>query len=175
MAYNDLQEHLTQLESLGKLHTIEKTVDPTLEVAAITRHVFDRYSWANRPALRFNRVGDSKFPLVVGAIGGSPTIYGQALCTTEDKITSVWEKAQREPVDPVLVKSGLCKEVISRGDDVDVGILPHSVWTPGEDPGPFITAGLFGSKDPEKCSRNLGTYRLQVKGPRRLGVYIGSA
>ena len=29
MAYNDLQEHLTQLESLEKLHTIEKTVDPT--------------------------------------------------------------------------------------------------------------------------------------------------
>jgi UbiD family decarboxylase len=175
MAYNDFQEHLNQLESLGKLHTIEKAVDPTWEVSAITRHVFDRYSWANRPALRFNRVGDSKFPLVVGAIGGSPAIYGQALCTTEDKITSVWEHAQRGPVDPVLVKSGICKEVISRSDDVDIGILPHSVWTPGEDPGPFITAGLFGSKDPENGSRNLGTYRLQVKGPRRLGVYIGSA
>ena len=175
MAYNDLQEHLTRLESLGKLHTIEKRVDPAWEVAAVTRHVFDRYPWASRPALRFNCVGNSEFPLVVGAIGGSPTIYGQALCTSEDKITSVWEKAQREPVDPVMVRTGLCKEVITRGEDVDVCILPHPVWTPGEDPGPFITAGLFGSKDPENGSRNLGTYRLQVKGPRRLGVYIGSA
>jgi UbiD family decarboxylase len=175
MAYRDFQEHLAQLGSLGKLHTIEKRVDPKWEVAAVTRHVFDRYSWANRPALRFNKVGDSEFPLVVGAIGGSPSIYGLALSTTEDKITSAWEKAQREPVEPILVDSGICKEVITHGSDVDVTILPHPIWTPSQDPGPFITAGLFGSKDPETGSRNLGTYRVQVKGPRRLGVYIGSA
>jgi 4-hydroxy-3-polyprenylbenzoate decarboxylase len=175
MAYRDLQEHLAGLESIGKLHTIEKRVDPAWEVAAITRHAFDRYSWADRPALKFNRVGESEFPLVVGAIGGSPAIYGRALGTTEDKITAVWEKAQQETVDPVMVDSGLCKEVITRGNDVDVRIFPHPVWTPSQDPGPFITAGLFGSKDPEDGSRNLGTYRLQIKGPKRLGVYIGSA
>jgi len=173
VAYNDFQEYLARLEEAGKLHHILAPVDPAWEVAAVTRHMFERYAWPERRALCFDHVGQSQFPLVVGAVGASPSIYAMALSTEVDRIPAVWEKAQREPLEPEIVGTGLCKEVISKGDEVDLGILPHAIWTPGRDPGPFITAPLVVTREPETGVRNVGTYRLQVKGPGRLGIYMG--
>jgi len=82
VAYSDLQEFLKRLEAAEKLHWIQQPVDPSWEVAAVTRHVFDRYGWNDRPALGFRRAGKSEMPLVVGVIGGSPEIYALALSTT---------------------------------------------------------------------------------------------
>jgi UbiD family decarboxylase len=173
VAYNNLQEYLARLEEAGKLHHIKREVDSTWEVAAVTRNMFERFSWPERTALCFDHVGKSKFPLVVGTVGGSPEIYAMALSTTLDQIPAVWERAQREPIEPELVKTGLCKEVIYQGSELDIGILPHAIWTPSRDPGPYITAPLIVTKEPESGNRNIGTYRLQVKGPNRLGIYMG--
>lgn len=173
MPYTDLQHYLTELEGAGKLHHVVKLVDPSWEIAAVTRYVFDRYSWDDRPALCFDSVQASEYPLVVGVVGGSPSIYALALCTTIDQIPVVWERALQKPVNPVYTETGIVKEIIKFGSDVDVRIFPHSVWTPGFDPGPYITAPLVVTKDPETGVRNVGTYRLQVKGPRQLGIYIG--
>ena len=175
MPHSDLQDYLACLESHGKLHWIEQQVDPAWEVSAITRHVFDRYGWNERPALGFRHVGDSSFPLVIGVVGGSPQIYALALSTTVEEIPAVWERAQRHPIEPISVSSGVCKEVMSCGAEVDIGILPQVIWTPSQDPGPYITAPLVVTKDPETGRRNVGTYRLQMKGPQRLGLYVGGA
>ncbi len=107
MAYSDLQDFLARLESNGKLHWVEQQVDPAWEVSAITRHVFDRYGWNERPALGFRHVGDSSFPLVIGVVGGSPQIYALALSTTVNDIPTVWERAQRHPIEPISVSSGV--------------------------------------------------------------------
>ncbi|HEY3166168.1 MAG TPA: UbiD family decarboxylase, partial [Candidatus Binatia bacterium] len=175
MAYSDLQDYLQRLETSGKLHWVEKQVDPSWEVSAVTRHVFDHYGWNERPALGFRRVGESPLPLVIGVIGGSPEIYALALSTTVEKIPDVWEQGQCHPIDPVSVKSGLCKEIIAHGEEVDLGMLPQVVWTPSQDPGPYITAPVIITKDVETGRRNVGTYRLQLQGPRTLGLYVGAA
>ena len=175
MPYSDFQDYLARLEKSGKLHWIEQQVDPVWEVSAITRHVFDRYGWNERPALGFRHVGDSAFPLVIGVIGGSPQIYALALSTTVEEISTIWQRAQRHPIEPISVSSGACKEILSRGAEVDIGILPQVIWTPTQDPGPYITAPLVVTKDPETGRRNVGTYRLQMKGPQRLGLYVGGA
>ncbi|HEY7167557.1 MAG TPA: UbiD family decarboxylase [Candidatus Binatia bacterium] len=175
MPYSDLQQYLGRLESAGKLHWIEQQVDPAWEVSAITRHVFDRYGWDERPALGFRRVGESPFPLVIGVVGGSPQIYAAALSTSVDQIPEIWERAQRHPIEPVTVANGLCKEVVARASEVDLDVLPQVIWTPGQDPGPYITAPLVITKDPDTGRRNVGTYRLQMKAPQRLGLYVGGA
>jgi UbiD family decarboxylase len=175
MAYSDLQDYVQRLETHGKLHWVEKRVDPSWEVSAVTRHLFDRYGWNERPALGFRHIGDSPLPLVIGVIGGSPEIYALALSTTVDKIPEVWETGQRRPIDPVSVHSGLCKEIIARGAEIDLGILPQVVWTPSQDPGPYITAPVIITKDLETGRRNVGTYRLQLKDARHVGLYVGAA
>ena len=169
MAYLDLQQYLKCLESAKKLHWIENPVDPSWEVTAITRQVFDRYGWDDRPALGFRHVGDSPFPLVIGVIGGSPAIYALALSTTVDKIPQVWEKAQRQPIDPTLVQSGFCQEVISRGTEVDIGCLPQVVWTPSHDPGPVYNRAGGDYQRPRNRQtqrRNLSTANENGATPR---------
>jgi UbiD family decarboxylase len=175
MAYSDLQQYLSVLHRTGKLHWIDKQVDPSWEVAAVTRSVFERYGWEDRPALGFRHVGNSLIPLVVGVCGGSPTIYATALNSTVDKVATIWEEAQKHPIAPILTHTGICKEVILAGSNLDLGILPQVVWTPSLDPGPYITAGLVITKDLVTGSRNVGTYRLQMKGPQRLGIYVGNS
>ena len=43
----------------------------------------------------------------------------------------------------------------------------------GEDPGPFFTSPYLITKDPETGVRNVGTYRMQIKGPNKTGLLIG--
>jgi len=73
------------------------------------------------------------------------------------------------------VQSGLCKEVICRGADINVLSLPQVVWTPSQDPGPYITAPVVVTKDLETGRRNVGTYRIQMKGKQHVGLYVGGA
>jgi len=59
------------------------------------------------------------------------------------------------------------------GNQVDIQKLPVPIWTVGEDPGPFFTSPYVITKDPETGIRNVGTYRMQVKGPNKTGFLIG--
>lgn len=172
MAYRDLREYLAVLEARGKLHHVKKEVDPGWEVAAVLRRVFQRIPPARRPALMFERVRGHGMPLVAGVLGASPEIYALALETTVDQIADKWARAQSHPLPPVRVATGPVKDVIQLGDRADVTALPLCIWTRGEDPAPYVTGPCVISVDPETGVRNMGTYRLMQKGPRRLGLFL---
>jgi UbiD family decarboxylase len=55
-------------------------------------------------------------------------------------------------------------EVSSLGD------LPIPISTPGWDIAPFTTLSQYITKDPDSGVQNMGIYRGQVKGPRKLGM-----
>lgn len=61
-----------------------------------------------------------------------------------------------------------CKDVVLTGEDADLGRFPWIHNNPA-DGGQFISAGAVVMQDPE-LGRNVGTHRLQVKGPHKLGV-----
>ncbi len=74
-------------------------------------------------------------------------------------------------IDPTMViERPVQGNHLRRAQAVDLGILPQVVWTPSQDPGPYITAPVVITKDAETGRRNVGTYRLQMKGaqPARL-------
>jgi UbiD family decarboxylase len=61
--------------------------------------------------------------------------------------------------------------VLSRVErDVDLGRLPVTTSWPG-DGGPFLTLPLVYTEHPQGHGSNLGIYRLQVHGPRALGMH----
>jgi 4-hydroxy-3-polyprenylbenzoate decarboxylase len=62
---------------------------------------------------------------------------------------------------PKTVGKGVCQEIVLRGDDVDLGLLPIQRCWPG-DPAPFITLPAVITHDPQTRGRNLGMYRMQV-------------
>ena len=58
------------------------------------------------------------------------------------------------------------------GEQANIEMLPAPVWTVGQDPGPYHTSPFVISRDPQTRTPNVGTYRLQVKGPRKGGLMI---
>ncbi len=171
MAYPSLREYLAALDERGKLHRIKAEVEKDWEIAAVCRRVFQKVVPERRPVLLFERIKGFDMPVLVGSLGASFEIYAIALQDRVDNIQERWEKAQRHPIKPKKVSTGPCKENISRGNDADLSRIPVPTWTVGEDPGPYITAPCVVSRDPDSGAYNVGTYRLQVKGPRKMGIW----
>src|SRR5229473_7401972 len=65
MAYESLADFLEVLEAEGDLARIKTEVDPILEISEIT----DRISKAHGPALLFENVRGSRFPLAINVLG----------------------------------------------------------------------------------------------------------
>src|SRR5213593_287064 len=65
MAYESLAAFLEELEAEGELVRVKAEVDPILEISEIT----DRVSKAHGPALLFENVKGSRFPLAINVLG----------------------------------------------------------------------------------------------------------
>lgn len=171
MAYCDLREYLKALEERNKLHRITAEVEKDWEIAAVCRRVFQKLAPERRPVLLFECIKGFNIPVLVGSLGASFEVYAIALQDRVENIHERWEHAQRHPIKPVKVSGGSCKENILKGNDADLSRIPVPIWTVREDPGPYITAPCVVSRDPDTSAYNVGTYRLQVKGPRKMGIW----
>ncbi len=186
MAYRDLRDYMAKLEEIGELVRIRVPVDPNLEITEITRRVVKR----GGPALLFEQVKGSPFPLVINLFGtpermrlalgvrGLEEIGRELVEIIEPELpTSFMEKLKALPklkkmadFIPKMVKTGPCKEVIIKGDEVNLFELPIMRCWP-LDGGPFITLPLVFTKDPETRARNCGMYRMHVYDERTTGMH----
>ncbi|MFQ5851076.1 MAG: UbiD family decarboxylase [Candidatus Binatia bacterium] len=174
MAYPDLRTYLTALEQKGKLKKIKKEVDKDWEIAAVCRQLFFKIPPERRPAVIFEHVKGFDIPVAAGLLGVSRQVYAIGLETDSvEGINRKWDQALEKPLPPRIVKDGPCKENILMGDKVNILRLPVPVWTVQEDPAPFFTSPYVITKDPVTNVRNVGTYRMQVKGPNKTGFLIG--
>ncbi len=176
MPYEDLRHFLRVIEEKGKLFRIAKEVDKDWELSAVAKLVFRKIPDERRPALLFENVKGFSLPVVTGVLGASREVYALALESelNFEEILRRWSKAQTNPISPVVVASGPCQEVVYRGDDVDLFKLPVPVWTVPHDPAPYFTSPYVIARDPETGARNVGTYRMQLKGKRKTGIYFGN-
>lgn len=172
MPYEDLREFLSKLEASGKLHRITKPVDKDWEIAAVSRVAFEGIPEARRPALYFERVQGFDIPVVAGVLGASRSVYCLALeCDIRD-VHKKWSHAELHPIPPQQVSNGPAQENVFMEEKVDLYRLPIPTWTVGQDPAPYITSACVVTVDPETGVRNVGTYRVQLKGRRELGLFI---
>lgn len=172
MPYEDLREFLSKLEASGNLHRITMPVDKDWEISAVSRVVFESIPQARRPALFFENVQGFEIPVVTGVLGASRSIYGLALECDINDVHKKWGHAELHPISPVRVSTGSAQENVFRNEEVDLYRLPIPTWTVGKDPAPYITSACVVTVDPETGARNVGTYRVQLKGSRELGLFI---
>lgn len=183
MPYRDLKSYLKALKERGLLTDIDVMVDPELEITEIA----DRVSKAYGNALRFNNVKNSKFPLVINAMGtyerlnlglgvkDLDEIANQiedymnvsTYVTLMGKIKSIPKLAPLPFIFPRKVKSAPCQEVIA---DPDLDQLPIIKCWP-EDGGKYITLPLVFTKDPDNGQQNVGMYRMQVYDCKTTGIH----
>ncbi len=186
MAFSDLQEFVAALERDGDLARVGAAVDPHLEVTGIVQRVLREHG----PALLFERPTRGRMPLLMNAFG-TPRRMARALGVGSlDEIgarigellkpelprgvgglkDALGKAVQLRNVPPRRVTAAACQEVVVRGDDVDLSILPGVQAWP-EDGGVFLNLGLTHTKHPETGARNLGMYRLQQQDERTVSLH----
>ena len=86
MSFSDLQSFVRALEGAGELRRISTPVDPELEITEI----YDRVIKREGPALLFENVIGSDFPLLINALG-SPARIELALGRPPEQIGAALE------------------------------------------------------------------------------------
>ena len=186
MAYPDLHNFISKLESRGLLKRISTEVDAHLEITEIT----DRVSKQGGPALLFEKVKGYNIPVLTNAFGSMERMQlalevesldqiGAELIsmiqpeempvTLMDKIKTLPKLARLSSFLPKHVKTGPCKELINK-DNPSLAELPVLHCWP-QDGGPFITLPLVFTRDPITGRRNLGMYRMQIFDERTTGMH----
>jgi len=165
----DLKGYLDTLRALApdELKVVEREVSNRFELPAVLEKLeaLGRY-----PAVFFSRVGDYDMPVVSNLFAGRKRL-ALALGVAEKDLDAAYRSRENNRIEPELVQSAPVKEVIIRGDDVDLTTLP-AVTHNKEDAGPYITAGAMVVKDPETGIRNVGVYRHMLHGKREMGIHL---
>ena len=186
MAFSDLQDFLAALERDGDLARVSAPVDPHLEVTGIVQRVVREQG----PALLFENPTRGRMPLAMNLFG---THRRMARALGVDQLDDLGRRigellkpelprgvgglkdalgkvSQLRAVPPRQVKVAPCQEVVLRGAEVDLSVLPGVKSWP-EDGGVFLNLGLTHTKHPETGARNLGMYRLQVQDERTVSLH----
>ena len=178
MAYRDLGDYIDELTKRELLHVIDEPVCKDTELVPLVRLQFRGLAEEQRKAFWFRNVTDQRgrtfdASVVLGSLGCSRDVYGAALGGHAEEIAAKWAGAHGNPVDSRLIEydQAPVKEVIVKSPNLDGGVdrFPHLISTPGFDPAPYITAGVWITRDPETGAYNLGIYRGMIKSPETIG------
>ena len=183
--YNDLQQHLAELDKAGLLVTVDRPIDKDSEMHPLVRWQFvGGMAEAERKAFLFTNIRDGQgrkydIPVVIGALAANRAIYSAGMAVPVDQIQRKWDNAIARPVPPRLVNEALCQEVVIegaalQGEGNGLGKLPIPISTPGFDSAPTLTATNVITRDPETGKQNMGTYRAALKAPDRLVVRMAT-
>jgi 2,5-furandicarboxylate decarboxylase 1 len=125
------------------------------------------------PALMFTDVTGSMIPCVSNLVATHERMAIALGCDVEDlrhNVSTLVSRSSFEPVE-VLREAAPVKEVVWRGDEVDLGKLPIPVHNE-LDGGPYLTAAVTVMRDPESGRINAGVYREHVYDERHVGIWF---
>ncbi|MDP2645240.1 MAG: UbiD family decarboxylase [Desulfobacterales bacterium] len=180
--YRDLREHIRLLEEKGLLIRVSREINKDTELHPLVRWQYrGGIAEKDRKAFFFENVIDAKgkkydMPVVVGALAANPEIYCIGVGCRRDEIGEVWQKALTSSILPRKVEKARCQEVVITGDELDkegngTDRFPVPISTPGFDNAPYSTCSHWFTRDIETGVRNVGNYRGQMKGRRKIGVF----
>jgi 4-hydroxy-3-polyprenylbenzoate decarboxylase len=196
LGYESLRDWLKALEKAGELKRVSASVSPVLEMAEIADRAAKSGKGTKRaggPALLFENVTGYKGARVLMNQFGSERRMRLAL--EVDSLDDVAKRIETllHPVAPVGLmdklkmlpmlaevggffpkridsKGAPCKEVILRGDEIDVLKFPVLQTWP-QDGGRFITLPCVVTRDLKNGKRNVGMYRMQVYDRKTTGMH----
>ena len=187
MSASDLPAFVHELERRHQLKHITHSLSTKLEIAEIADRVIKRAG----PALLFENGKETPgVPVAIGLYGSHERL---ALALHDDPkniAARIENLIKTTPPSGLLakmqtglkllptlqslgvkaVKDGPCKEVIFRGDDVDLTKLPVLTCWP-DDGGPFITLPMVFTHNPNTGRRNVGMYRVQIYDRNTTGMH----
>lgn len=170
-----LRSWIALLEEHKQLRRITAEVDWDQEIAGITRVNLG----LGGPGLLFESIKGYRegrcTKLLTASLGNRVQVCllaGLPPDTSDREIVRHLKQVYRKGIAPVAVPSGPAKQTILRGDEIDLLEFPVPKWH-HLDGGRFLNTfcGVV-TKDPETGHTNVGLYRGQVLGPRRIGSLL---
>lgn len=179
----NLRTFLDLLTRENEIVTVKAEVDPYLELAEVHRRVIAR----GGPALLFERVKGSRYPVVTNLFGTRRRInlaFGPKPEALVRELVQVAELLLPPRPGELWKHRGLGRELLKLGtrnttrspvtqvrdQPARLDELPV-VTTWQEDGGPFITLPLVYTENPVTKKHNLGIYRMQVYDAQTTGLH----
>jgi 2,5-furandicarboxylate decarboxylase 1 len=190
----DLRDFLKLVKGAGPEYYLEtnKPVDPDLQVQILQEKLAVQGRF---PVIKCNKIQGSNIPLITNlfgsyemlamAFGLEPQRSSMDLTEQEyfpfsdrgipkvDRVklgNIVREKlAKKCPAEVVSASEAPVKEVVLKGDKIDLGILPitrHGAL----DSSKYLTVACTISKDPDSGIPNVGIYREEIKSKNQIGI-----
>ncbi|MDL1964462.1 MAG: UbiD family decarboxylase, partial [Deltaproteobacteria bacterium] len=188
--YKNLKDFLNTLDRAGELKCISHKVSPYLEISKITDK--ESKSPHGGKALFFEQVEGSSFPVATNIFGSSRRICMALGVAHLDRLSERIKKyidinppgSLKEALNiiPMAInftrffprscrsKIPPCQEIVYKGSDVDLSIIPVLHCWP-KDAGPFITLPMVFTKSLVTGKRNVGMYRMQVFDKNSTGMH----
>jgi UbiD family decarboxylase len=150
------------------LAIVSKEIDPAYEITALV--VKAEKEARKRPVFVFERVKGTSFPVITNLHASRPRL-AMAINAAPEATLQTYLRAMARPIPPVTVASGPVKEVVRRGDDVDLYSLPQILHHQG-DAGAYLTAAISWAKHPAEDIWNCAYNRLMIQGRNRTSIHL---
>lgn len=171
MAHKDLRSFLAAIEASGDLVNIDDQVDWDQELSGIGRLSCERYG----PAFMFNNIKDyPEWRTIANPVAGWRRYavgLGLPADTSVRELYKAYAEREVDLIPPVMVKDGPCKEVVIKGDDVNLFDLPTPMVHEGDGGRYLGTWDIVISKDADSGWVNWGMYRFMIHNERLLTGY----
>ncbi len=175
MPFKDLRSLLGALEEKGEAARVTAEVNWDEEIGAIFQEAVFRHS----PAQIFTNIKDYKNThcrtLAMGMdsnLKRACIALGVKENSPRGELVSLWRERSRKRMKPILVAGGPCKEVVHRGEQVDLLEFPVPKLHPLDGGRYILTWHIIVTKDPETGWVNVGTYRGMLLDRNSIGVLM---
>ena len=160
MPQQTMSEFIEELDKIGQLHRIaeEKRAD---ELPALMDAVHDK-------AILVEKLKDCDFQFLAGAYSTREQ-YAHALNCDIREISSKIAELATKRVKPEVVESAPCKEVVLKGDDIDLTKFPLFLYHP-HDGHAYLQDTNVVSRHPDSGLINWGMYRLMYRSRNETNV-----
>jgi len=184
--YDSLRDYMEAIETHGNVIRIEAIDQDAYELTGFMYKLIDKHGWLGAPSVIVESVKISgewiQGPIVINQYGmaaheamaiGVPLDdieAGQHVQNYKKALKKMMDIGELSPIETKTIDQTAApsKEVILKENEINILDFAFIQTNPGDN-GRFINTGNLVTIDPE-TGRNVGTYRMQIKGPRKIGI-----
>ena len=184
--YDSLRDYMEAIETHGNVIRIDAIDQDAYELTGFMYKLIDKHGWLGAPTVIVESVKISgewvQGPIIINQYGmaaheamaiGVPLDdieAGQHVQNYKKALKKMMNLGELSPIETIIIDQATApsKEVILKENEINILDFAFIQTNPGDN-GRFINTGNLVTIDPE-AGRNVGTYRMQIKGPRKIGI-----
>ncbi len=167
--YKDLASFIRALDRRRDVLKVVEELSPRFEIAAALRYLDRR----TEKAVLFKKVGGFDVAVAGNLFESYRSLAVAFGVEGAEAVAAEYLRRSGRRVQPKVYRSGPVKEVVLK-DGIDI-LKTMPVLTHHEkDAGSYFSSAITMAKDPETGIRGMGIHRIQVKGPKKIGIFLST-